>query len=44
MSDTDQHCTECGHPLWAPQSQARGYCEACHIRMKREQLTKENHV
>jgi hypothetical protein len=24
-------CSGCGHPLWAPVSQARGYCEQCRI-------------
>jgi hypothetical protein len=31
----DAHCRHCGHPLWAPQSRRRGYCQACEITARR---------
>lgn len=34
----------CGQSLWAPQSQERGYCEACRLRRKRADCaTPTNH-
>lgn len=40
VASTDPACGGCGHPLWAPASRERGYCEACRLADAKPQCTK----